>query len=122
MANYPYMVYQPQYGTTGYPVQMYSQPQQPQQNAPVLRLVTSKEEVISQQIPFDGSVSYFVDTSNGKIYTKAFDPNTGTAPISTYVKENIRPVRYATVDDLAALADSLRVELKPTERAVTEIE
>lgn len=113
MANYPFTAYTPQYGS-GYPNQMYGQPQQ--NTAPVVRLVTSKEEVISQQIPFDGAVSYFVDTSNGKIYTKAFDPNTGTAPISTYVKENIQPVRYATIDDLAALANSLRAEFKPAGR------
>ena len=65
---------------------------------PVLRCipVTSKAEVEGFQIPFDGSTTYFTDTSNG------------TAPIVTYIRESDGPVpQYATIDDLNALRDEL---------------
>ena len=122
MANYPYMNYQqPQYGNMPFQMPMYAQQQTMPQNATpglTVRLVTSKDEVSGQQIPFDGSTTYFVDTSNGKIYAKAFDPNTGTAPIVTYVREVETPVHYATIEDLNALADSLRAELRPKRKVV----
>lgn len=73
----------------------------------VCRPVTSKAEVEVFQIPFDGSTTYFVDTSTGNIYSKTFDFQTGTAPVATYVKEIVPPVRYATIDDLNALRDEL---------------
>lgn len=73
----------------------------------VCRPVTSKAEAEVFQIPFDGSTTYFVDTSNGNIYSKAFDFQTGTAPVSTYVKETVPLVQYATIDDLNALREEL---------------
>lgn len=76
-------------------------------NGPVVRMVTSKEEVVVAQVPFDGSKSYFEDTSNGKLYIKAFDFNTGTAPIVTYSREQEVKVQYATIDDI----NSLRAEI-----------
>lgn len=107
MANYPYMNYQQPYGQPMYqPVQM---PQQ--QSGDTIRLVTSKQEVLSSQIPFDGSVAYFRDTSNGKIYTKAFDPNTGTAPIVTYVRETENTARYLTSEDVPAIVDKVMERL-----------
>lgn len=51
------------------------------------RYVTSKEEVVAAQIPFDGSACYFVNTSNGEIYSKAYDFSTGSAPVKTYVMQ-----------------------------------
>lgn len=122
MANYPYMNYQqPQFGGMGYQMPVYNQQNQMAQSAAqglTMRLVTSREEVAAAQIPFDGSTTYFADTSNGKIYAKTFDPGTGTAPIVTYAREIETPVRYATYEDLAALADTLRTELRPKRRAV----
>lgn len=76
-------------------------------NGPVVKLVTSKEEVVSNQIPFDGSTTYFVDTSNGKIYAKTFDFNTGTAPIVTYIREQETKIKYVTEDDLKELKSDL---------------
>lgn len=93
-------------------------PQQPVLQAnPTVRLVTSREEVAAAQIPFDGSTAYFADTSNGKIYTKTFDFNTGTAPIVTYTREQEVRVQYATVEDLNRLRDELmgRVEKQSDE-------
>ena len=48
--------------------------------------VTCREQVVATQIPFDGSTTFFVDTAAGVIYAKAFDPNTGMAPIQEYVR------------------------------------
>lgn len=73
----------------------------------VCRPVTSKAEAVAAQIPFDGSTSYFVDTSNGNIYAKTFNFQDGTAPIVTYVREVEQTVQYATIDDLNALRDEL---------------
>lgn len=95
-----------------YPPVQPAPPAQPQAaNQPSIRLVAAREEVVSAQIPFDGSTSYFVDTSNGKIYTKTFDFNTGTAPIVTYVREQEAAVQYATIADLNALREELRKEV-----------
>ena len=86
---------------------------------PVLKCipVTSRAEVDGFQIPFDGSTTYFADTSNGKIYTKTFNFNNGTAPIVTYIRESDVPVpRYATIEDL----DALREEILGKKKAVKQ--
>lgn len=75
--------------------------------------VTSQAQAETAQIPFDGSTTYFVDTSNGKIYAKTFDFNTGAAPLVAYVREQEAPaVQYATLDDLRALRDELLAKPK----------
>lgn len=90
-----------------YPIQ--TQPaQQTQAGALVCRAVTSRAEAEVFQIPFDGSTTYFVDTSSGNIYAKAFDMSTGTAPLVTYTREIVRPVQYATLADLQALREELK--------------
>lgn len=79
------------------------------------RPVTSRAEAEVFQIPFDGSTTYFVDTANGKIYSKTFNFNDGTAPLVTYIKESDVPVpKYATMEDLEAL----RAELTKPRKAV----
>lgn len=88
-----------------------AQPQQPQGGQNV-RFVTSREQADVFQIPFDGSTTYFVDTSNGKIYTKAFDFNTGMAPIVTYSREQEVRVQYATIEDINALRAEIEA-IKP---------
>lgn len=83
--------------------------------APPLRCfpVTSQSQADTFQIPFDGSTTYFVDTSNGKIYAKTFDFNTGAAPLVTYVRETIVPVpQYATIEDLNALREEIMSKRK----------
>ena len=76
-----------------------------------VRLVASKAEVVAAQIPFDSNEYYFKDTSNGKIYVKAFNPMDGTAPIVTYSREAETPVQYATAEDIKALKAEIE-ELK----------
>ena len=82
----------------------------PQQSG--VRLVASKAEVVAAQIPFDSNEYYFKDTSNGKIYVKAFNPMDGTAPIVTYSREAEVQVQYATLEDIKALKAEIEA-LKP---------
>lgn len=82
----------------------------PQQSG--VRLVASKAEVVAAQIPFDSNEYYFKDTSNGKIYVKAFNPMDGTAPIVTYSRETETQVQYATLEDINALRAEIEA-LKP---------
>lgn len=89
------------------------------------RPVTSKAEAEVFQIPFDGSTTYFVDTANGKIYSKTFNFGDGTAPLVTYVRENVvPPPQYAPLDAMETMRgeiDSLKAEIesmKKTKKAV----
>lgn len=83
--NYPYQQ-QPQ--------QFYRPPQQVQYNwnqqpIPQVRPVSSIEEVKASQIDFDGSVFYFPDVANKKIYTKSINMD-GTVNISMYELSQIK--------------------------------
>ena len=66
--------------------------QQPQMNyqTPVLkgRLVSSFEEAKAMSIDFDGSVFYFPDLANRRIYTKQINID-GTASINMYELKEI---------------------------------
>lgn len=78
--------------------------------------VTSKAEAEVFQIPFDGSTTYFVDTANGKIYSKTFNFSNGTAPLVTYIREVDAPVpQYASIESVESLRsdfDSLKEEIE----------
>lgn len=50
---------------------------------PQVRPVSSVEEVRASSIDFDGSIFYFTDVANKKIYTKQINMD-GTASINTY--------------------------------------
>ena len=66
--------------------QQQMQPQQPQQQIPPFlkgRPVSSLEEVRAIPIDFDGSVFYFPDIANRRIYTKQINLD-GTALINMY--------------------------------------
>ena len=79
--------------------------------------VTSLAQAEAFQIPFDGSTTYFADTSNGKIYAKTFDFNTGAAPIVAYVREQAAPaVQYATVEQLEAVMAEIEALKKPVRK------
>ena len=103
------------------PPQMPQQPSTSQNipavpNASAMRLVASKAEVIAAQIPFDGSTSYFLNTSNGKIYAKTFNFADGTAPVVTYSREVEQQIQYATLEDI----NSLKAEIEALKVAKTE--
>ena len=46
--------------------------------------VSSLEEVKATSIDFDGSIFYFPDIANKRIYTKAVDISTGIATLNMY--------------------------------------
>lgn len=124
--NYPFMGnYSPVQPFSG---QQSVYPQQPQSVPPVqpqgqmqgfsCRPVTSREEAVAYQIPFDGSTTYFVDTSNGRIYAKTFNFQNGTAPLEVYVRESEIPAaKYVTEEQFEALQAEV-AELKKTRKAV----
>ena len=85
--NYPY----PNQSQTQYQ-QMGYRPQQiwpaPQQQIPQVRPVSSIEDVRASPFVFDGSIFYFPDIANKKIYTKSINLD-GTVGINLYeLKEN----------------------------------
>lgn len=100
--NYPQMQYQTQSSQnySGYR----QMPQQLQWGAainsfPQVRPVSSIEEVKACPIDFDGSIFYFTDIANKKIYTKYINLD-GTASIKVYeLKENVSD-HFSTEDSL----------------------
>lgn len=100
---------------------LYQPPAAPQQTPPVQQMVvipvTGIAQVEAAQAPFDGTPIFFYDTSADLIYIKQFDSSNGTAPVSTYRKEQkAPPPQYATVDMLAALSqkvDDLSAQITP---------
>ena len=88
----------------------YSAPQQPQQYAgntrPVyqpngwnnrIRPVSSIEEVRAASIDFDGSVFYFSDLANKRIYTKQINLD-GTALLNMYELKEVPVMEQPAVD------------------------
>lgn len=58
------------------------------------RPVSSIEEVRAAAIDFDGSISYFPDIANGKIYTKQCNID-GTASLNMYELKETPPISTA---------------------------
>ena len=85
--NYPQPQYQAQQYTPGYggykPTPQYPQWPQTAVTLPQVRPVSSIEEVRACPIDFDGSVFYFADVANKRIYTKQINMD-GTATINLY--------------------------------------
>lgn len=112
----PGMYQQPAYPTRLPQMQqpMYQQPTMPQQNAPIMQqtpmtLVTSREQAVVAQIPFDGQTYYFANTANGEVYSKRFDNNTGTSPLIVYRREPEDPATaYATIGMVQQLAQAMQ--------------
>ena len=92
MYNIPNNTYYQQAGYTAPRAQMPTQPQQPvaQTVSPYLkgRLVSSIEEARAQTIDFDGSVFYFPDLANHRIYTKQINLD-GTSTLNMYELKEI---------------------------------
>lgn len=81
----------PVYGTTAIPLQ------QPNSATQRIRPVASLDEVRAMNIDFDGSVFYFPDYANRKIYTKQINMD-GTASINMYELKEIPSAQPASVD------------------------
>ena len=65
------------------------------------RPVSSLEEVRATSIDFDGSIFYFPDLANKKIYTKQINMD-GTASLNMY---ELKPVPKETVNDYITRAE-----------------
>ena len=81
----------PVYGTTATPLQ------QPNSATQRIRPVAPLDEVRAMNIDFDGSVFYFPDYANRKIYTKQINMD-GTASINMYELKEIPSAQPANVD------------------------
>lgn len=102
--------------------QQQMQPQQPQQQIPPFlkgRPVSSLEEVRAIPIDFDGSIFYFPDIANRKIYTKQINLD-GTALINMY---EFKPIPVAQEPTSNANTDSFitREEFDETMSKIKEM-
>lgn len=73
-------------GQYGQPIQQ----QQPFQNLDTnlyIVPVTCPEEAVAYKIPLDGSITYFIDVSHNRIYSKQLNFNDGSCLFKTYVLE-----------------------------------
>lgn len=93
--NYPYQQQQQFIPTYRQQIQpQYNWNMINQQPIPQVRPVSSIEEVKASSIDFDGSVFYFPDIANKKIYTKSVNMD-GTVNISLYELSQIKPADQA---------------------------
>lgn len=114
--NYMQYPTQQQYGAQRQMPQYVSQPNWNNR----IRPVSSVEEVRASSIDFDGSIFYFPDLANKKIYTKQINLD-GTASIFMYelkeipqqTIENLDFSNFVTKQELEAVLNSFRAETKP---------
>lgn len=73
------------------------------------RPVTSIEEARAMSIDLDGSISYFPDITNKRIYTKQFNPD-GSASFKVYIEDNTNQsnLRYVTQQELVDVVAGIR--------------
>ena len=106
--NYNYPPQQQQY--MGYRPQ-YSWAQPATQTQPQVRLVSSIEEVRACPIDFDGSIFYFSDIANKKIYTKFINMD-GTATINLYelkeLSDQNSEASYVTREEFEQVVNQLK--------------
>lgn len=80
------------------------------------RPVASKEEAMAAQIDLDGSLWVFINTPNGKIYTKQIN-NDGTAAFKTYtLTQNENPYNskdYVTKEEFNQVVQSIMAAITP---------
>lgn len=127
-------MYQPMMPQQRFP-QTFQPMQQPgyfPQQAPAQRvnavLVTSREEAVAAQIPFDNSVNAFINMAAGEVYLKIFNPQTGGANlIDCAVKPHNAQesaAAFAPVDMVQALANDtagLKGEMQTMAREIADL-
>ena len=120
--NYPQQQFQPQQ-SMGYVGGYRPNPQQypswipPINNSQQVRPVSSIEEVRACPIDFDGSVFYFADVANKKIYTKQINLD-GTVAINVYelkTDQVTNSSQYVTRQEFEEVINQLYQQLKPAE-------
>lgn len=122
--NYPYYSPQVQYPMQQAPTM---QPQRiPYVEQPQIgikgRPVSSVEEVKAISIDFDGSVFFFPDLANQKIYTKQINLD-GTSTINIYSLENNgtnQIPQYVTKEELELALSQLKQEIAPPQNAAAQ--
>lgn len=101
------------------------------QSSPLLkgRLVSSFEEAKAASIDFDGSIFYFPDLANRRIYTKQINMD-GTATLNMYELKEIpvaNPVSametesFITREEFEQAINQLRMDLQPIQQAPQKI-
>lgn len=83
---------------------------------PVIRPVTSLEEVRASPIDFDGSVFYFTDMANKRIYTKQVGMD-GSAIINLYEQKDLSSASslgatYVTKEEFEATIQQIVEKIK----------
>lgn len=112
--GYQQPMYQPTYQTQLPQMQrqmpMMQQPvsQQMPMEQSIMTLVTSKEQAVVAQIPFDGKTYFFHNTANDEVYSKRFDNTTGTAPLITYGRIDQAREVYAPLSMVQQLSQQLQ--------------
>lgn len=103
--------------TTPYyqPQQIYQRPIAPQQVGLKGRPVSSIEEARASGIDFDGSIFYFPDVANKRIYTKQINLD-GTATLNMYELKELPPMavegnNFITREEFNAAIENLRNQL-----------
>ena len=129
MYNYNYYPQtQPGVQATQYTPQYVSRPVQPQTYL-MGRLVSSLEEARATSIDFDGSIFYFPDLANRKIYTKQINLD-GTATLNMYElrempvineQQTFASTNFVTRDEFDSVVAQLKAMLVP-EQPVAQAE
>ena len=115
---YPQPQYQPQQyqGYGGYkPTPQYPQWTQPANSLPQVRPVSSIEEVRACPVDFDGSVFYFTDVANKRIYTKQINLD-GTVSINLYelkTDQVTNSTQYVTKQEFENVINQLYNKFNP---------
>ena len=133
MYNYNYypQAQQPVGQPTQYIPQAYQRPVQPQIGLKG-RLVSSLEEARATSIDFDGSVFYFPDFANRRIYTKQINLD-GTATLNVYELREMPVVNeqqsslpsldnYITRDEFNKVMAQFKSVLNPEQPTIKQIE
>lgn len=84
------------------------------------RPVASLDEVRAIPVDFDGSVFYFPDLANGKIYTKQINQD-GTSSLFMYEKKEIPDATYqsyVTKEELNQILMELKNSLKEEKKDI----
>lgn len=85
------------------------------------RPVSSIEEARALSIDLDGSITYFPDRANKRIYAKYFNPD-GSASFEVYVKDNSVETKpqYVTQQELSEAITNMKMSLISYIAGVTE--
>lgn len=122
--NYPYYMPQ-QFAATPYMPQQRMQYVEQSQIGIKGRPVSSIEEVKATSIDFDGSVFFFPDLANKKIYTKQINLD-GTSTLNIYELKNtpvetvINPSQYITREEFETALAQLKEKIAPPQETTQQ--